>query len=80
MEKCGERNNDPVVHAHAQHLALALANPNHRIGRSIDANLLAERVAGAQHIVDNVIADDGDAGAMFVLEFSEGAPFVDIEI
>jgi hypothetical protein len=43
----------------AQHLALALANADHGVGSAIDANLLAQRIAGPEHVVDNVGADDG---------------------
>jgi hypothetical protein len=45
MEKCGEGNGDPVVHAHAEHFALALADADDRIGCAIDTNFLAQRIA-----------------------------------
>ena len=62
VQKSDERNSDPVIHALAQHLALALAHANDCVGRAIHADLFAQRVARAKHVVDNVGADNGDTG------------------
>ncbi len=80
LEKSGERDGHPVVHALAQHFALAFGDADHRVGSAVDANLFAERVAGAEHVVDDVGADDGDVGAVLVFDLGEGAAEFDVEV
>ena len=80
LEEGGERDGDPVVHALAEHFALALAHANDGVGRAVDANLLAQRIAGAKQVVDDVGADDGDVGAVRVFDLGEGAAQFDIEV
>ena len=80
LEKCGERNGDPVVHALAEGFALPLAHADDGIGTAIDANLLAQRIAGAEQIVDDIGADDGDVGTVRVFNFSERPAQFDIEV
>src|SRR5580704_3797966 len=80
LEKSGERNAHPVVHAGTHHFALAFGNANHRIGSAVDANLFAERVAGPEHIFNDVGADNGHVSAVLVLEFGEGSADLDVEI
>ena len=80
LQKCREGNRDPVVHALAQHLALAFTHADQRVGRSADTNLLAQRIARAEHVIHNVAAHQGNVGAVRVLDFSERAPGGEIQI
>ncbi len=80
LEEGLKGDGDPVVHAGTEHFALGFADANDGVGRAADADLLAERVAGAEDVVNDVGTDDGDVGAVLVLNLSEGAAKLNVEV
>ncbi len=80
LQETGERYRHPVIHAAAEHLALPLANADDGVRRAVNANLLAERIARAEHIVHDVGADDCNVRRVRVFDFGKSAADFDIQV
>ena len=78
MLVCGDRHRNPVVLRLAEHFALARANTHNRVRNPVYADFFADRIAVAQKVIHNVVADDHIVCPVFIVGRRKAAAHRDL--
>src|SRR5581483_4770678 len=80
FEPGGDRDDRVVIAALPQRLTFALADPNHGVGLSVDAEFLTDRVHSREYVIDDVLPHDSHARTITHVIFVERAAEHDFDV